>query len=215
MPFVIHYGNTFLDTLHNYFPEILYGPPERFAGSLDLVQYIQNQVRREFDLFSSGRSSFTQAPQTPARTQPRPLETPTRHPDIRFVEPLQPPDITRIATNLIAAFEPTYELHGNTINMGMLNTIFGTRLPQQNRMEPVIVRPTRDEMEAGTQIEIVDSNDENCAICQDHMEVGSEARAIRVCDHRFHTECIDTWFQRSVVCPTCRHDVRDTTPEPV
>jgi hypothetical protein len=217
MPFVRHYDNSFLDTLHNYFPEILYGAPEQFGGSVELVRYVQNQVRREFDLFSSGRTAFTyQVPQTPIPPQPRVMETPVRPVNIRYRETVRPPpDITRIATNLLAAFEPGYEIHGNTINMDTLNTIFGNtfgvRIPQQNLMEPVIVRPTAAQIAAGTQLEIVDSNDENCAICQDRMEAGSEARAIRACDHRFHTECIDTWFERSVACPTCRHDVRDRT----
>jgi hypothetical protein len=76
-------------------------------------------------------------------------------------------------------------------------------------MEPVIVRPTAAQIDAGTTIEIVDAEEEVCAICQDAMEAGSQARNLNACDHRFHVICIDTWFQRNVRCPVCRHDVRE------
>jgi hypothetical protein len=76
-------------------------------------------------------------------------------------------------------------------------------------MDPVIVRPTAAQIDAGTTLEIVDAEEDVCAICQDTMEAGSQARAIHACDHRFHVGCIDTWFQRNVRCPVCRHDIRD------
>jgi hypothetical protein len=79
-------------------------------------------------------------------------------------------------------------------------------------MEPVIVRPTAAEIDAGTTIEILDAEEEVCAICQDTMEAGSQARNINACDHRFHVTCIDTWFQRNVRCPVCRYDVRVPVP---
>jgi hypothetical protein len=111
-----------------------------------------------------------------------------------------------------------YALHENTINTSILNTIFGVpnviRNPIPEILEPVVVRPTPSQIAAGTQIEIVDAQDEVCTICQDNMECGSEARVIRACDHRFHIECIDTWFDRSVICPTCRHDIRIQQQEP-
>jgi hypothetical protein len=73
----------------------------------------------------------------------------------------------------------------------------------------VIVRPTLAQIDANTTIEIVDAEEDICAICQDGMAVGSEARNLDACDHRFHVGCIDTWFQGNVHCPVCRHDVRE------
>lgn len=81
-------------------------------------------------------------------------------------------------------------------------------------MEPVLVRPTAAQIDAGTTIEIVDAEEEVCAICQDAMEPGSQARSLNACDHRFHVICIDTWFQRNVRCPVCRHDVREPATAP-
>jgi hypothetical protein len=81
-------------------------------------------------------------------------------------------------------------------------------------MDPVIIRPTAQQIAAATAIEIVDAEEEVCAICQDDMEPGSNARSILACDHRFHPGCIDTWFQRSTLCPVCRHDIRESGEEP-
>ena len=100
-----------------------------------------------------------------------------------------------------------------TVNMNGLNGLNGLvshmndLLP--NIAEPVIVRPTAEHIDMGTSIEIIITEDVSCAICQDVIQPGSEARVIRACDHRFHIGCIDTWFLRSVNCPTCRHDVRE------
>jgi hypothetical protein len=55
----------------------------------------------------------------------------------------------------------------------------------------------------------VDAEDDICAICQDPMEPGSNACSLNACDHRFHPGCINTWFQRDVHCPVCRHDIRE------
>lgn len=76
-------------------------------------------------------------------------------------------------------------------------------------MEPVIVRPTLGQIDIGTTLEVLDAEEEVCAICQDNMNVGEEVRVINACDHRFHRNCIDTWFQRNVRCPVCRHDIRE------
>jgi hypothetical protein len=105
-------------------------------------------------------------------------------------------------------------LGGNQTTMfgsGVLQELLGLN-PPANFMEPVVVRPTAAQIEAGTAMEIVDAQEEMCTICQDSMPAGSQARCLNVCDHRFHPGCIDTWFQRDVRCPTCRHDVRDPAP---
>ena len=35
-------------------------------------------------------------------------------------------------------------------------------------------------------------------------------RTLTACSHEFHISCIDNWLlNRSVICPTCRHDIRD------
>ena len=207
MPFERQYDDCFLDSLHNHLPELLYGAPEQFGGGAPIVSYIQSQAQRRMDLFSAARRTYTaQVPQTPQRPLARPT---TAHQEPHTVPQRDSAQI--LARTLFAALNtatPTYEfMTAPNYDIDMVRTIY--RMP-----DPVVVHPTAEQITAGTQIEIVDADEEICTICQDRMAPGSEARAIRVCDHRFHTECIDTWFQRSVICPTCRHDVRDLEPEP-
>lgn len=74
----------------------------------------------------------------------------------------------------------------------------------------VHVFPSPEQIEAGTILTTaIQTQDDNCSICQDPIEQDQPMRMIRHCAHRFHQECIDTWFQQNVSCPTCRHDIRE------
>lgn len=75
-------------------------------------------------------------------------------------------------------------------------------------MEPVIVRPTQEHIAAATYLGLPNDPTEVCAICQDTIEENQSARRINYCDHWFHTNCIDVWFEQNVHCPVCRHDIR-------
>jgi hypothetical protein len=108
----------------------------------------------------------------------------------------------------------------NAINRGdrnneRINNIrsFIDRIINTNNLEPVIVSlPESDLNTYTTRFHIV-SEDEvynPCSICQEDIRLGEEIRSICHCNHSFHINCIDTWFQRSVRCPNCRFDVRDT-----
>ena len=87
----------------------------------------------------------------------------------------------------------------------LLSAFFGS----SNLMEPVIVRPTHEQIASASVLTTINPTHENCAICQDGMEEGQSVRILSHCIHRFHQECIDTWFQSHVTCPTCRHDIRE------
>lgn len=43
-----------------------------------------------------------------------------------------------------------------------------------------------------------------CAVCLSDLAAGEEARLLPKCNHGFHLECIDTWFQSHSTCPICR-----------
>lgn len=74
----------------------------------------------------------------------------------------------------------------------------------------VHVFPSPEQIEAGTILTTaLQTQDDNCTICQDPIEQNQSMRIIRHCTHRFHQDCIDTWFQQHVSCPTCRHDIRE------
>ena len=77
-------------------------------------------------------------------------------------------------------------------------------------LDPVVVRPTAEEISNATSLRLATRNDEqeNCAICQDHYTEGQAIRALNHCRHAFHKGCIDPWFERNVHCPVCRDDIR-------
>jgi hypothetical protein len=77
-------------------------------------------------------------------------------------------------------------------------------------MEPVIVRPTRQQINSGSSIVEVTNNTDNCAICQESLNQDNrQVRRLNACHHMFHDNCISAWLNGSVRCPTCRHDIRE------
>ncbi|KAF8099525.1 hypothetical protein N665_0242s0011 [Sinapis alba] len=46
-----------------------------------------------------------------------------------------------------------------------------------------------------------------CAICLSDLVKGDKARLLPKCNHSFHVECIDMWFQSHSTCPICRNSV--------
>lgn len=77
---------------------------------------------------------------------------------------------------------------------------------------PVIVAPTAEQLDAGSEIVTDLSGASPCAVCQDALIPNDICRRLRACGHVYHRSCIDQWYQRSVRCPTCRHDIRDPLP---
>lgn len=46
-----------------------------------------------------------------------------------------------------------------------------------------------------------------CAVCLSELVEGEKARLLPKCNHGFHVECIDMWFQSHSTCPLCRNPV--------
>lgn len=46
-----------------------------------------------------------------------------------------------------------------------------------------------------------------CAVCLSELEGGEKARLLPKCNHGFHVDCIDMWFQSHSTCPICRNPV--------
>lgn len=80
-------------------------------------------------------------------------------------------------------------------------------------LQPVVVRPTPEQINANTTVgNLVSDTEHTCAICQDSLQSDQEGRKLNACGHWFHKNCIDTWFEGNVHCPVCRHDIREPLP---
>jgi hypothetical protein len=185
------YGVALLDDLHNYFPSLLY-EMHRFRTLPQVFQYVRQQMDRRFNLYSYGSNLFAQSvgfhdePQVPV------VEIPIQR----------------------AGGAPLDGLLGSVL-LGYLRQPATTSLTEQlaqgaGFMSPVIIRPSAQVVQANTEIIQGSALTEQtvCSICQDTVSATDTARIIRACRHIYHLNCIDRWFERSVVCPTCRHDIR-------
>ena len=77
----------------------------------------------------------------------------------------------------------------------------------------VQVSPTLEQIEAGSEfVDPIDIPVETvCAVCMEHDRRGEFNTPWRRldCNHEFHQPCIDQWYNQSVYCPVCRHDIRE------
>ncbi|KAL3343957.1 hypothetical protein AABB24_027472 [Solanum stoloniferum] len=48
-----------------------------------------------------------------------------------------------------------------------------------------------------------------CSVCLSEVCEGEKARLLPKCNHGFHVDCIDMWFQSHSTCPLCRNPVSD------
>ncbi|KAK7272529.1 hypothetical protein RJT34_29185 [Clitoria ternatea] len=44
----------------------------------------------------------------------------------------------------------------------------------------------------------------DCAICLEEFQVGQFCQVFPMCQHIFHSHCIDRWLQKKLTCPICR-----------
>ncbi|MDC1321205.1 replication termination factor 2 family protein [Flavobacteriaceae bacterium] len=80
-----------------------------------------------------------------------------------------------------------------------------------DNLTPVIVRPTRQQIENATEIINFTQELEGtiCPITQAPFEENSEITRIIYCGHCFVDTALNNWFNRSVLCPVCRYDIRN------
>lgn len=180
------YGVGLLDDIHNYFPALLYNQG-RFHSVQEIFHYVRTQLNTRFNLFAYGASLAqpTVVPQPPVQPVPR-----------RAVAQ----EDSAIASLLMTM------LTGVTSPASASLPIF--RVPA-GFSSPVVVAPTINQITENSQI--VSGRTGSCAICQDFILLTDSCRLLTGCQHVYHRGCIDTWFERSVYCPSCRHDIRDAT----
>ena len=208
MTYEVVYGVGLLDDLHNYFPALLY-EQGRFMNLTHVFHYIRTQMTQRFNLYAYGAQLYQETNPSPSPTPifttfPIPTTTPIpRHPMHPTNQNIQPTDDLATTTLLLSL-------------LGGIGGIGGIRTPmtagvRENIWNPVIIRPTAEQIENSS--ELVQGADlpanSVCSICQDTIVAADTCRKLRGCNHAYHRGCIDQWFERSVRCPTCRHDIRE------
>jgi hypothetical protein len=219
------YSIPLLNELHEHFPDLLYRP-SRFRNVGDMLNYVISVAQRnphtiaqeEYDRTHPRVSDITNSAINPAigvsvsrstvsdaefnrmiyGTDPHELEQ-----SAAFVmRPRPPPSVRRSA-------DPIMSFIGDLLGGSSSGLAGGL---QSFLDQPVVVRPTSEQINSHTILSrSFQAQDDNCAICQDPIEIGQMMRIISHCTHRFHQNCIDTWFQSHVTCPTCRHDIRESS----
>tara|TARA_Y100000389_G_C17419788_1_gene496041 strand:- start:728 stop:1588 length:861 start_codon:yes stop_codon:yes gene_type:complete len=80
-------------------------------------------------------------------------------------------------------------------------------------MTPVVVQPTQQTITTTTEtipyVEITEPIYTQCPISHEQFDINSAVTRIRHCGHYFDPESILQWLTTSVICPVCRHDIRD------
>jgi hypothetical protein len=123
----------------------------------------------------------------------------------------QPANDTRLITNALLSLLniPTTGLT-RTYDIDAFGSILGRGRNMDQFLQPVVVHPTPEQITANTTLgNLVSDTDHACAICQDALTSEQEGRKLNACGHWFHKNCIDTWLERDVHCPVCRHDIRE------
>ena len=195
-----------LDDLHNYFPAILY-EAERFTTVPELLGYIRQNTLRRFNLFDYGRRQYVpENTFVPASPSIPPVQaTPT--PPVRLPTSLfnQIFETELLETSDFRSLFPILQV--------LLPTTSGSGqpLPRTSRFSDVIISASQDLIDSASSLRTLETDtDTQCSICQDIMLQGEQIRTLRACSHEFHHTCIDNWLlRRSVLCPVCRHDIRE------
>lgn len=210
-----------LDDLHNYFPALLYDQG-RFHSLQSVFHYIRSQMNARFNLYAFGARRWREQEEDQL---PVIFTIPTHAPPPTVVPPMQttgmqnnvtlnPLDETIVDTNL-AATTLLLSLLGGTPRTPRLPAATPATQAAQlwaNFLNPIVTRPTPEQIQTNTEL-VTGLTDTSCAICQDMIRSEDMARRLRPCRHVYHQTCIDQWFERSVFCPTCRHDIREVAPQ--
>jgi hypothetical protein len=212
------YSIPLLRDLHDHFPDLLYRP-ERFRSVSDVLQYVirvanQSPYRRGRQQFMS---SFEEIPVRSPSFMPFPAPTMPSAPAAPAA-PVAPAAPSAASTSSVLS-HMVFDIFSDTNVpssmdpqliqfLGSLGSVF------QNMEAPIgassassgAVGLTTDIITRSTHLETAQQTQEDqCAICQDHMTEGQSLRTILHCHHVFHQTCIDVWFQTHATCPTCRH----------
>jgi E3 ubiquitin-protein ligase RNF115/126 len=71
-----------------------------------------------------------------------------------------------------------------------------------------------NDLDVGLSISVIESmnseivvDDIVCSICLENIQIGTSAKVIPNCLHKFHEDCIKPWLINNAICPYCRRNV--------
>ena len=80
----------------------------------------------------------------------------------------------------------------------------GPRLRALNRLPPLISYGNHERRASSGRGDV-----DECVICLEDFEEDESCQVFPVCNHIFHTNCIDHWLKNRPTCPVCRHCIID------
>lgn len=91
----------------------------------------------------------------------------------------------------------------------LFTRVFSNAFNMDN-LTPVTVRPTLIQIENATEnITMEEASGNICPITQSPFQEADRILRIHHCGHCFIENSLHSWFERSVLCPVCRYDIRD------
>lgn len=215
------YSISLLNDLHRHFPDLLY-QPQRFQSVPDVLNYIISVANR--NPYENARAQYEQhirpAAEPPIRLAPAARPNPPVRSNQR-ISILSNEDVMSSSNDFYRLIHGSYPLPplrndvpanppSEDIVSNILRDMMGVNNPLEAFLQPVSSRTTAAQIEQGTILtRSLQHQDDDCAICQDPIEQDQMMRIIRHCTHRFHQNCIDTWLNSHITCPSCRHDIRE------
>ncbi len=226
-----YYNVPLFNDIHTYFPAILYDHGQ-FTSVGSLLTYIRDQVRYHSNTFDLADRDYlyynyevqaqrasaqrpTAAQQPPVQPPVQPPQQPPQQPPARYPTPT-----TNTFSNymnwVIPRSVPVFRSQNDQQFLNSLLNIFTQ--PDVTLMtgifnlpDPVAITPSNEVLSQASEILTATENHNNvqCMVCLEHLMAGQELRKLIFCRHVFHRQCIDTWFERNIRCPICRHDIRD------
>jgi hypothetical protein len=203
------YGqSTFLNEIHTHFPALLYDT-RRFNSVRDVFGYVEQQMSHRFDVYSNQRQAWSARHASRQRHRHQP-----QAPQAQQAPQPQIPRGQQPGASIVIPPLRTLDYSLDPLTRLFLATLISPAPP--NFMEPIQITATPEQIAQGSVLSTAAAaTDSPCAICQDTIAVGDRTRHLHGCNHIFHQTCIDTWFQRNVHCPVCRHDIRTVVAAPV
>ena len=195
------------NAMNSYHDTPVTDTPETAAAPLGQDQRVaSNLPRHNFTGSSYAATAASASAVTAASSALNAATNPTANPVRR--NNLHLPATTNVLSALIAGLADMNEVDTNSVYRILLTPPV-PRVPT-TFMEPVVIRPTQEQITQSTRLGTPNDPTEVCTICQETIEENQPARLILHCEHWFHTSCIDVWFQQDVHCPVCRHDIRSS-----